>query len=338
MSEKKAAFYDIVNTEITNKNSNLQVIKSENTPIAFYSYTIKENILTVPFIRLQEKKYKQTLFMQIISGFINNAINNNLSKIVIFEDYFTDEQKSTFFRLGFENASNKWIKTIYNTMLDSNEIGILGNDSLESILKTNIEKKNPREYHDLLLIHEHKYFPLKFSDLDIPCYIIPIKAYWAGQLFDMHISSELLFGANPNKIWNIENVYFRHTRPLTETVPARILWYVSYDKNTIRSKAIVASSYLDEVLTDKPKIVFKKYNHYGVYEWRDIFDLCNKDIKINIRALKFSGTEVFKKPVSYHDIQDVLTKNGKPKNTFTSPIRVNSIIFNHIYRMGICKI
>jgi predicted nucleic acid-binding protein/ribosomal protein S18 acetylase RimI-like enzyme len=337
-AEKKVVFQNIVNNEIANQNSNLQVIKSENTPVAFYSYTRKENTLTVPFIRLQEKKYKQTLFMQIISGLIRDATGNNISKIAISDDYFSDGQKLTLLRLGFENESSKWTKLIFDTMLDSNDVGILGNNFLESILKTKIEKRNSREYHDLLLILERKYFPLKFTDLDIPCYIIPIKAYWAGQLFDMNVSGELLFGANPNKIWNIENVYFRHAKPLTEIAPARILWYISFDKDIIRSKAIVASSYLDEVVTDKPKIVFKNYNHYGVYEWRDIFCLCNKNIKTNIRALRFSGTEVFEKPISYQAIQNILTRNGKPRNTFVSPLRINTTIFNQIYRMGTCKI
>jgi predicted nucleic acid-binding protein len=337
-SEKKTAFQNIINAEIVNQNSSLQVIKAENIPVAFFSCNRKENTLTVPFIRLQEKKYKQTLFMQIISGFISEAISNDILKIIIFEDRLSDEQKLTLLRLGFENETNKWTKLISNTMLNSVDAGILGNNFLENILKTMNEKRDSREYHDLLLILERKYFPLKFSDLDIPCYIIPIKAYWAGQLFDVNISSELLFGANPNKIWNIENIYFRHTKPLTEISPARILWYISYDKYVARSKAITASSYLDEVITDKPKNVFRKYNHYGVYEWKDIFDLCDKDIETNIRALKFSGTEVFKNPVSYQDIQGVLTRNGKSRNTFVSPLRINKIIFNQIYRMGTCKI
>jgi hypothetical protein len=275
--------------------------------------------------------------MQIISRFINYAMDNNILRIVVFERYIADEHKLILSQLGFENNSSIWTKLIYNTMLDSNKIAVLGSKDLDNFLNSMPKKQPSWESCELLLILERKYFPLKFTNLDIPCYIIPIKAYWAGQLFDVNISNETLFGANPNKIWNIENIYYRHARPLTEIVPARILWYVSYDKNISRSKAIVASSYLDEVTTDKPKVIFRKYSHYGIYEWKDIFALCGRNIEKNIRALKFSNTEVFRKTVNYQDIQSILIKNGMPKNTFTSPLKVNNIIFNKIYRMGTCK-
>jgi hypothetical protein len=275
--------------------------------------------------------------MQIISRFINYAMDNNLLKIVISERYIADEYKLILSQLGFENDSSTWTKLIYNTMLDSSKVAVLDNKDLDGFFNAMPKKQSSKEFYDLLLILERKYFPLKFTNLDIPCYIIPIKAYWAGQLFDVNISNETLFGANPNKIWNIENVYYRHTMPLTELAPSRILWYVSHDKSISRSKAIVASSYLDEVITDKPKIIFRKYSYYGIYEWKDVFDLCGGNIEKNIRALKFSNTEVFKKVVNYQDIQSILIKNGMSKNTFTSPLKVDNIIFNKIYRMGTCK-
>jgi predicted nucleic acid-binding protein/ribosomal protein S18 acetylase RimI-like enzyme len=337
-SEKKTAFQSIVNTEIAKKKSNLHIIKNENKPTAFYAYNTEKNILSVPFIRLHENKCKQTLFMHIISRFINLAINDNILKIVICEQFFTEEQKIILLQLGFENDANIWTKLIYNTILDSNEAAVLGNEYLNKVLSIISEKEHPREFYKSLLTLERKYFPLKFTNLDIPCYIIPIKAYWAGQLFEINISNETLFRTNPNKIWNIENVYYRHAKPLTEVEPARILWYISHDKNISRSKAIVASSYLDEVITAKPKLIFKRYNHYGIYEWKDIFYLCNQNIKTNIRALKFSGTEVFKTIVDYQDVQEILIKNGKAKNTFVSPLRISNTIFNQIYRMGTCKI
>ena len=194
-----------------------------------------------------------------------------------------------------------------------------------------------KEKEDAMLELEHKFFPLKFFDLDIPCYIIPIIPYWAGQLFDENISNQTLFGASPEKLWNIENVYFRHTKPITEIAPARILWYAIKDKNTERSQAIIAASYLNEVMTDKPKILFQKNKHYGIYEWRNIFELCNKDIETPIRALRFSHTEVFQKPIEYKKIQQVLASNNRKRNTFPSPLKIAKDIFFDIYRSGICR-
>lgn len=104
--------------------------------------------------------------------------------------------------------------------------GILGQkERIEA--EYDVQIYTPQEFMlriDQLLQMERMFFPLKIRELEIPTYIIPIRPYWAGQLFDNVISSENLFGAEPDKLWSIENVYYRHTMPITERAPARILW------------------------------------------------------------------------------------------------------------------
>jgi hypothetical protein len=218
-------------------------------------------------------------------------------------------------------------------VLNSSQLSELNGIINNTILKK-LKENNADEIKNILLSFEYKFFPLKFSDLDIPCYIIPIKPYWAGQLFDMNISGNDLFGANPNKLWNIENVYYRHTKPITEIAPARILWYASTDKKTSRNQSIIATSYLDEVMTGKPKLLFQRNKHYGIYEWANIYELCEKDIEKEIRALRFSKTEVFNKPVLLSKINDILVLNERKKNTFASPVKVDKNIFAQIYLLG----
>ena len=186
-----------------------------------------------------------------------------------------------------------------------------------------------------LLNIEKMLFPLKIYDLDIHCYIIPIKAIWAGHLFDYKISSCDFWGAQEKQLWNIENVYFRHKKPITEISPARILWYVSEDKkdNSSRSKAIVATSYLDEVMTGKPKDLYSTNKHFGIYEWKDIFALSDNNINKDIRALRFSRTEVFDKTVSYKAINQIFETYGKKISTFNSPVQISIDIFNQIYKL-----
>jgi hypothetical protein len=170
----------------------------------------------------------------------------------------------------------------------------------------------------------------------MPCYIIPIKQYWAGQLFDSAISGENLFGAIPSKLWSIENVYYRHTRPITEEAPARILWYVSGGgKMGTHKKMIVGCSYLTEVHTGKGQDLFRRFKRYGIYEWEHIYELCGREKDEDIRALKFSHTELFKRPVSYAMAQQLLAKNGyKTPNTFAGPVQVSKEVFFDMYEMG----
>jgi hypothetical protein len=194
--------------------------------------------------------------MQLVSDFIDKAINKDLTSIQIQESFLSESQLSVLQRMGFEQKSSAWIKVVFNKMIESCNLADVTGDIWGSTLPEEVtDKMSSDERHKFLLKLERRLFPLKLLDLDIPCYIVPIKPYWAGQLFDPNISGVTLFGANPEKLWNIENVYYRHVRPINEVSPARILWYVSSNKNSIRSSSIVASSYLDEVMTDKPNLI-----------------------------------------------------------------------------------
>lgn len=323
-------FKNIVYNAITDNSKEVKVIKKQNEVYAFYSYEYIDKKFNILFIRIKHGVNCQTLFMQIISDFINKAIKMNLSTIE-FQDETTEEyQKSILIKYGFMKiGSNVWIKYVINEIVDTKSINtILCNLNLSN----RIYYDNTNVYQ--LLDIEQKLFPLKISDIDMPCYIIPIKSLWAGNLFDYEIASYDLWGAQENKLWNIENVYFRHTRPITEKSPARILWYVSKDNNNSkRNGAIVATSYLDEVMTGKPKELFSSNKHYGIYEWKDIYTLCGKDINKDIRALRFSRTEVFKNIIFYDKIQQILQDNGRCCNTFSSPVEVSNLIFNQIYKL-----
>jgi predicted nucleic acid-binding protein/GNAT superfamily N-acetyltransferase len=335
-SEKKVAFQNIVYANASHiKVYNINVIKQDKKAIAFFSYKYEDTTLIITFIRLLDSNQKQTLFMQLITDFINKAINKKLSKIIMKEKHISDSHKLILERLGFSYCSSSWIKHLYDRIIEKSQLleldCNLSKDSITEILK----EENEYKMKNILLSIEHKFFPLKISDLDIPCYIIPIKPYWAGQLFDMHISGSTLFGAVPDKLWNIENVYYRHVKPITEIAPARILWYASSGKTINRSRAIIATSYLDEVMTGSPKLLFRRNKHYGVYEWSNIYDLCEKDIEKNIRALRFSRTEVFDNPVRLSIIRKIFKNNGKKENTFTSPVKIDNDIFIQVYKIGI---
>lgn len=322
--EKKHSFNNIV----LNYLSGLNVIKDGDKPIAFYAHQYLDSELVIPFLRLSETKHKQTLFMHLMSDFVNKAIKMEFRSVSLGESYLNEYQEAVLRRVGFDNDDSGWRKTVHNRMCCVSEL-----TSLDS--RYNIDSFPVEINRDIILAEiERKMFPLKFSDLNVPIYIIPIKAYWAGQLFDHHISGSTLFGANPEKLWNIENVYYRNTKPLTEIAPARILWYVSADKKTPRSKCIVASSYLNEVMTGKPKELYRANRYYGIYEWRDVFELCKHDIESPIRALKFSHTEIFESPVSFARIQEILKGNGRKENNFQSPVPVSKEIFNQLYAEG----
>ena len=325
----KSDFKNSVCEAVLDKSMKIKVIIKNNINLAFYSYGYSNTELIISFIKIKNDVSSQTLFMQLISNRISKASSKNINKIIYKEQIKEKYKEGILRKFGFiKSESAIWEKYLINKVVNKASLKYLLPD-IDVFHKVDLNNN-----HQLLNI-EQMLFPLKISDLDIPCYIIPIKALWAGHLFDYKISSGDLWGAREKQLWNIENVYFRHTNPITEVSPARILWYVSKDKNdiTLRSGAIVATSYLDEVVTGKPKELYSSNKHFGIYEWNDIYALCDKNINKDIRALRFSRTEVFMNPVKYKNIQQILNMNGRKNNSFASPVEVSIEIFNQIYKL-----
>lgn len=327
--EEKIRFNEIVFSVINNQLGELYVIKNKDAIIAFYGSRFNENECVVEFLRIINNSIKNSLFTQIISNIINDCLHKHISKVILSEKYINADTEKILLNFGFLKtiAPLQYIKYIINQVCAIDELPNVLNDC-------NLDANDFVNNDNLLFRLEKIFFPLKIKNLNIPTYIIPIKAYWAAQLFDYLSANNTIYGAIPEKLWSFENAYYRHSKPAPETSPARILWYVSDDNNYQRVKAIVATSILNDVKTGKPKDIFREYKHYGIYEWLDISKLCNNDINTDIRVLHFSHSEVFKNIVSYAKISEIFVKYGQKKNTFVSPVRISDNIYFEIYKIG----
>ena len=321
--ENKKQFRNSILKVINSSLYIINTVKYNGENIALFAYGSENGILSIPIVRISDTSNGDTLFMGLIDEFINRAIIDKCHQIIISESNVGNKYNSILLKFGFVRQDKLYVKYILDKCIDSCELENV-------VIQNNIPISNDIIEQNQLIDVERKLFPLKIVDIDVPCYIVPIKAVWAAHLFDKLTASESLFGADVNRLWNVENVYYRSTKPITEKCPARILWYVSFDKYSTRSKAIVACSYLDEVVTGLPKDVFRRYKHYGIYEWKHVYNLCNKDINSFVRALKFSQTELFEKPIDYLTV----TKIIGTKNTFASPVRISKDMYSEIYKLG----
>ncbi|AUP79901.1 hypothetical protein [Flavivirga eckloniae] len=335
--EKKHHFRDKI-TSLTSdiKNSKIKVIQDINgIKLGVWGGKINTNEVFISFIRTTNSKLSNTLFNQLINDLINLTISSAKNFLIINNEYLSELQKEQLESYGFLLKLNQWVKIVDKGVFNSKDYfdkNVITSKVLDNNIITKELLKNEVNYK---LQMERLLFPLKFEDLDIPTYIIPIKPFWASQLFDYHTEGSL-FGTKAELSWNRENVYYRSVKPVSEKVPARILWYTSSKTNNQngRERSIIACSYLESVNIGKPKDLFNKFKHLGIYEWGDVYRLAKNDINTDIKALEFSDTEVFKHPVSLQRINEVLQKNERKKNTFPSPLKVNSKIFNEIYKLG----
>ncbi|CAM1360717.1 Acetyltransferase [Tenacibaculum litopenaei] len=337
-SEKKHELRDIL-TSLSGdvKNSKTMIVKNKNGDIiGVWAGRINNDIFEIKLLRTQKGKLSDILFKQFLYRLINLSIEKEKNYLSIQDQFLKRSHKEIIDSLGFFYKENQWVKLIGVGIVNSLDyfskenvtVGFLNNDIVIEWLKSNSI--------DYKLQLERRLFPLKFSDIDIPTYIIPIRPYWAGELFDHYIAGEDLFGAKPELSWNRENVYYRSVKPIKEEFPSRILWYVSkgQSKNNSRCSAIVGCSYLDDMVMGKPKELFRQYKNFGIYEWEDIFKLAKNDTENKIKAIEFSDTEVFKNAIPLKKVQEIFIKNGKKSNTFACPVRVDKEIFNQIYILG----
>lgn len=313
--ERKTEFENVV-MGCLNKGGEMFTVNCQNGELAFYGWSDMQDARVIHFLRVAEGPLGSSLLCQIVTDRLRECVAEKRKQLVMEERYLTEEQRGMLLRLGFmpENGGT-FVKHIRSEIVDGTAFDI---QSKEEGVRL-----------------EMMYYPLKIRDLDIPCYIIPIKAVWAGHLFDHVISSENLFGADPSKLWSFENVYYRHKKPITEEQPARILWYVCDRKERgAHSKMIVASSYLTEVHTGKGQELYRRFKHYGIYEWSDIYALCGGEKDEDIRALKFSHTELFTRPIGFADAREILGHYGYGKWTFQSPLKVPKEAFFEFYERG----
>lgn len=343
LDEKKHELSDKINRVIGNfKNSYIRIVKDSQTDyIGFVAGTFTNEVFLITVLRTKKNKIANILFYQLLTDIMNHASENGLNKIIINDKYLTDSQINIIKSFEFEKTELGFSKILINGIIETSQLitheTIISNDISISSLIEKIESLDEDEDKRLLKFRlERKYWPLKLKDLDIPTYIIPIKSYWASQLFDFHQADQSLFGAKAELVWHRENIYYRNVMPVSEKHPARILWYVSSEKKvtTGRDKGIVACSYLDEVTIATAKNLYQRFKNFGIYEWKHIYDLAEQNSEKEIKAIKFSDTEVFKNKIDLNKITQILNENGRKKNTFTSPLEVSKEIFNKIYEIG----
>lgn len=337
-SEKKHEFRDTL-TSLSGdvKNSKIMIVKNGvGDSIGLWAGKIEDDTFEIKILRTKKGKLSDILFKQLIYLLINLTIDNNQRYLLIQDEFLKNSHKAIMNSFGFFKKGKEWFKLVEVGVVDSIDFFTRENITTGFLEKQIVLENLRSKSIDYKLQLERRLFPLKFCDIDIPTYIIPIRPHWAGELFDHYISNENLFGAKPELSWNRENVYYRSVRPITEEFPARILWYVSQgvNKNSNRYSAIVGCSYLDEMITGKPKDLFRQYKNYGVYEWNHVYELAKNDKNTVIKAIEFSDTEVFKKPISLKEVNNIFAENGRKSNTFACPVKVSKEIFNKIYILG----
>ncbi len=179
---------------------------------------------------------------------------------------------------------------------------------------------------------ERMLYPAKITDAGIPNFIIPIQAWWAKDLFDKELAQEIIWGAKEELALRREVVYYRSKQASGGLkAPGRILWYVSKTGSGKNSSSILgairACSLLDEIVIAKPKDLHRRFRRLGIYSFKDVLKTARDDFNREIMAVKFSDTQLFKKPVELRDIEKILGR----KISVRAPYKITTEGFRMIF-------
>lgn len=318
---------------------------ADSLPVAIIAYSreIPEQ-LDVPLLRIKQGNLTSTLARNLAFRVMRLGACETRPIVKITDPFLSQLVSEALRETGYLRTKSGWTKIALPFAGTSQEL--LGRiRSLDSTLlefepsfKTTFEKVLKRSGDTNVFRTaeeaERLFWPAKITDVDIPSYILPIKPHWAQELFDEGLAKQTLFGARPELGLNREGVYYRSPKVSRDLAAhARILWYVSSDKKYQDSMQLRACSYIDSVSVGRPKDLFRQYRRLGVYEWKDLYELADRNVNNNIMAIQFSHTELFSRPVSWQELQQILRHDGSPSQ-IQSPHRISSKTFLTLYRAG----
>jgi predicted nucleic acid-binding protein/GNAT superfamily N-acetyltransferase len=337
--ERKAVFSEKIRTFISlPQKYELVTVTKENEFIALVVYDRSENnTLGIPLFRVLKNRLKETLTKHLLFKIIQIATSEDRRYIDFTDnalDIVTDEiiGETRFIRIDeiwrkINLTGTLPQKVVLEQLADFGDVEIIERincfEPSNSVLNDNTINYSIERY----------LFPLKITDLILSNFIIPIKSYWAEELFDDKSEQKLaFFEPNYHLLLNRENVYYRSATPKILKSQSRILWYVSENKQSGQKGHIRACSYIDAIFVDDPKKLYKQFKQLGIYSWPQISQTANG--KDKIMAFIFSDTELFERNIPISFLRSIFETMENKKFMVVSPIEIKNETYMEIYKKG----
>jgi len=290
----------------------------EDGLLAIAAFDVRDGQLVVHALRVSKTVHQLTYARQLIHLIRQRTVEENCSEIEV-RDADAEYAVDALVNEGFQQQSGHWFAKC--------ETGIFGWDSPQL---SDIREALSRPISDASLISEteRRSWPVRFDTGRVPCYIVPIRPLWARALFDADPPQGNMFDRSMNLGLAREHVYYRSYRTSLE-FPARLLWYVSGQGPNSGFRGV---SWLDSVVSDRPRSLFRRFGAQGIYEEADV-EACVKRPGGKATAMQFSRTEAFRKTVSLNQARKLwspLEKTG----ALQSMVRIGEHVFYQLYREG----
>lgn len=294
------------------------------------------DVLGVPVLRRALHPLAPTMLRNFLRACLNAAATEGRNAVIVQETRLAEGEVNILREFGFVSCGATWGKLTLRALGSLDEIGravarLPVNQMLspaKAAAEQSVAEAVSLHSPEAAIAIESQLWPVKVTGINVPTFIVAIRPEWAQHFFDAELGSQLLFGLREDLHLGVEGAYYRSVENNNLAVPGRILWYVSKGSGD-GSMSIKACSQLEEVIVGKPKDLFRRFQRLGVFEWKDVYAVANRDIQADIVAFRFRMTERFKTPV---DLNVLATFDIR--GPFMSPRRINETQFAAIYRIG----
>ena len=297
-----------------------------DNPIALYVTGVDEEELVVPLLRVNDPRLEETISHQLLFIIRKLARAEGRSVIRITDPNLADSMKRAIRDDGFIFHQEGWIGFMIAACAEAGIIDTHVTRAAE-LVKLQVPALRPNLSASVAAELERTLWPAKIVDSGLASFIVPIKPTWSAELFG--IPQILMPRPNMLGISRV-HVYYRSPRPGIVHAPARILWYASGARKHGGVGAIIACSRLEEVICAKPGTLHQRFRHFGVWRQEQITEVAQAGIA---QALRFSGTEIFPRPVSFHRFQQLIGQKSR-SHTLQSPLKISADLFAAVYKEG----
>jgi hypothetical protein len=313
-----------------------RVVKTgDGDPVALMMRVMNKDLLDVPVLRLSGR-HQSTIGRHV--AHLQSTFARDAGRWVtrVSDPHVSAQTARALIEEGFQEAEGHWWSVSIPLLESKNKLASIlesiegvpegvGLERAGSLLRKKVVPTS------MVAELEQRFWPMKVKGSALPTYLVPIRPWYAMELFDSALSSNTLFRQMPLGIYR-EQVYYRSPRPSCGlAAPARLLWYVSKQPEVAGSGMIRACSYLLEVTVDRPQTLYRRNAQLGVYDLDDVKRVGRSG---KAMALLFGMTETFRTPVSLAMAREFADQNGCTNLPLRSPWRMPASMFDDIYERG----
>ncbi len=299
----------------------------QGRPVALYVWAVDGRTLTVPVLRTAAHRLEETLARQLLFSLKRLARECGARILHITDAHLSSAAKDAAGDDGFFEHDVGIAALLVDVCGLAEEVGAVAHAAAQE-LGMEVASLHAGLPAEVASVAERAWWPAKITDSMTPSFLVPIEPRWSTELFN--VPATLLPRSDALGI-SREHVYYRSSGHRNESVPARLLWYVSKGAPGQEGQMVVGSSRLDEVLIDTPDALFAKFEHLGVYGRDQV--RAAADATGRAMALRFSDTEIFPTPVTLRRLNALAEDLGLPLSLM-SLSKISNALFQAVYEEG----